>query len=149
RLARRERPLQVKDRPLRRPFAREEVKVIVGAEVAGDDLVLELRERVERPLVVGRVERELAAVAVRHDREDGLSVVARPELDLGDARKVLSEDVRVCRRAELVEEDLLEEIEILLRALALARVARVPEAGPVRVPRDAAAGGSAVDARDD
>ncbi len=90
----------------------------------------------------------LAAVAVAARREHALPSSLALSDDLGDAGEVLADGVGVgLGRPELVEVDLLVEAEVLLGALALARVARVPEASAVGVPGDAASGGAVVDVR--
>src|SRR5690606_4032726 len=98
-----------------------------------------------------QVDRELAAVAVLHRGEQAPARRVHLELDLGDAREVAAELVAILRdrRADAVEPELLPEIRLLGRPLALARVARVEEAARVGHPREVAARRAAVDVLDD
>ena len=86
---------------------------------------------------------DLAAVAVAHGGEEINRVGTRVELDLGDARKLAADHVRVARgrRAETMEVHLLEEVAILGRTLVALRIARVVEAVSIGRPLDAAASG--------
>ncbi len=99
----------------RRVLDRERVEAPVEAQVDRLDLVGVLGHA--RPLAgrIAQVERELAAVAVGHGREQVLAVARRAQLHLGDARKLLADHVRVGgrRRAELVVVDLLVEVGVL------------------------------------
>ena len=63
--------------------------------------------------------------------------------DFSDARKILSELGLVlgCRGTELVKINLLVEVEVDIRALALRWIACVEDAGAIRVPRRTAAAG--------
>src|SRR5262245_50712578 len=92
---------------------------------------------------------DLAAVAVAHQHQHPATIVRGLELDLRDLRQPRTEQTRVSRsrRSEAVEPRLLIEVAILLGPLAGCGIARVPQAGSVGRPRDAAAGGAFVDAR--
>ena len=85
--------------------------------------------------------RELAAIAVRHAREQVFPVLARLQFDLRDARKIFAQFVGVLLRrcAKLVEINLLEEMLVRGGPFLGRGIARVENPGAVRVPRRAAA----------
>ena len=87
------------------------------------------------------VMRKLPAIAIRHRREQPATVFGSLQFDFRDARKVAPGAVliRLNRRAEFVEIDLLEEVQIRLRLLSLVRIASVENAAAVGQPRRAAA----------
>src|SRR5437899_6471934 len=92
---------------------------------------------------------DLSSVAIAHRSKHGVAIFRCAERDLGYAGKVLADFVAIVRQscAQLVEVDLLIEAQVLFGTLSLPRIARVVEAGAVRVPGHAAAGGSSIDAR--
>src|SRR4030088_314931 len=92
---------------------------------------------------------EFPAIAIGNAREDVFAVIRGSQEDFGDTRKLLADGVVVLRRgrAQAVKVNLLEEIQIGRGTLAVARIARVPEAGGVAIPGHAAAGSRSIDAR--
>ncbi len=130
-------------------FPGKHVQAVASPQHGAHDLVVETCDltpvATRHPQPVG----ELAAVAVGHAREHVARAHARGEPHFGNARELASDHVpiRLGGLAEAVEVDLLEEMQILWRPFALVRVARVPKARGVRVPRDAAAARRVVDAR--
>src|SRR6187551_571464 len=93
----------------------------------------------------------LAPVPVRDARQHELAVGARFELNLGDAREIFAQLVAVALagRPEIVDPDGLVKRQIGRGALSGVWVAREEQVPPVSAPSDAAAGGAAIDARDD
>jgi len=111
------------------------------------DSVGKLRELC--PLVVGGKKEmfKLAPISVGDGGEEVVPVAGGTKLNFGDAREVLAKNVGVLGDGspELVKIDLLEEIEIRGGALARARVARVVDAGCIRIPSEAAARSASID----
>ena len=102
----------------------------VRAEARVDDAIRERADALPLRGAFGEdVKSKVAAVAVLDEGEPPPPVHARAQKDLGDAGQVLAERVPVLsnRRAEIVEPDLLEEVEIFLWPLALTGIARVEE----------------------
>ncbi len=137
------------DLAARRVLERKRVEPAVQAERHALDLVGMVGDL--RPLAVGaaKVEGVLAAVAVGHPRQHIAAVARSAQLGFRDARELLADHVgvRARRRAELVEIHLLVEVHVFPGALASLRVARVVEAGALRVPGDAAPAGGIAHAR--
>ena len=140
---------QAQNLAARRVFAREQVERRIHAEFDGDDSVFKVGEL--GPLAVGvhQIVRELAAIAIGDGSEQPAAVVTGVELNLGDAREIFADDVGVLFRirAELVKINLLVEVGVFGRALVALRITRVVETGTVGLPRDAAAAGGEVHAR--
>src|ERR1700740_2647400 len=93
---------------------------------------------------------ELASIAIRDRSYQPTPIIAGAKLDFRDTREFFPDDVDVLRRGrtELVKVDLLVEIGVFGWMLLALWIARVIEAGTVRFPIDAAAGGRKIDARD-
>src|ERR1039458_2173247 len=96
-------------------FGGEEVEAVVLAKLALLDLIGEVGNW-HALLTVGREEPkgEFAAVAVGNGDEEILAILPGEKGDFGDARQAFSHHQAVLRkgRAEAVEIDLLEEIQI-------------------------------------
>src|ERR1700733_4119792 len=105
-----------------------------------------------RPLAGGahQIVSELAAIAIGNRNQQPAAVVAGVQQNLGDARKILSDDVGVFFGvgAESVKVDLLVEVGVFGRTFVSLRITRVVEAGAVGLPGDAAATSGEVDSRD-
>src|SRR5438874_11926356 len=93
--------------------------------------------------------REIATVAVGYGRENVFAVARGFEHDLCDARKIFTYRIGIVGivRAQLVKVNLLIKVQVGFGSLALPRETRVINAGPVRVPGCAAAGGGILDVR--
>ena len=98
---------------------------------------------------IHQVVSELASVSVGHGSDQPAAVVAGVELNLGNAGKILADDIAIlfCIRAKFVKVHLLEEVGVFRWTLVALRIARVVETRAVSVPVDASARGGEVDAR--
>ena len=76
---------------------------------------------------VAQVVGKIAAVTIRHGCQKPLAIFPGIEPDFRDAGKILADNIFVLgrRRAEFVKPNLLVEIEVHLRPLALVRVTGV------------------------
>ena len=141
----------VQDPAARCALPREHVEIGAVAELGTHGQVREAGKALPRRLSgLPQPELRLPAVPVLHERQDPLPVPPGVELHLGDAGELVAELLAVGRfgLTQLVEPDLLVEGQVRRGALAFPRVARVPEARTVAVPRQRAAGRAAVDAPD-
>ena len=84
--------------------------------------------------------REIASVAVRDGGENVFPIARSLEVDLGNAREILSDriDILGIVSPEFVKIDLLIKIQVGLRPFAFARESGVINSAPVCVPRRAA-----------
>ena len=141
---------ETEDFPVRGVFGGKEVKAVVLAKFGPLDLIAEGSQLFPLAVRTEEVKGEFAAVAVGHGGEEITAIVPGLEGDFRDARQALAQLEPVLRqgRAEAVEIDLLKEIQIGRGPFAGGGIAGVIDAGAVGVPRRAAAGGGAVDARD-
>src|SRR5262249_24128599 len=85
---------------------------------------------------------EIAAVAVRHGRQNVLPIMRFPKCDLCYPREVFAYRVSVCAvgRPDLMKINLLIKIQISIRPLAFPRKASVINSAAIPVPRRASAG---------
>src|ERR1700737_738065 len=102
--------------------------------------------------VSGRVHQvvsKLATVTVPHGCYQPAAVVAGAQMNFGDTREILADDVGVLMgvSAELVKVNLLIEIGVFRWPLVALWIARVIKAGAIAFPVEAASGSCEVDAR--
>ena len=95
------------------------------------------------PVGAEQVKSEIAAVAVRHGRENVFAVMRSLEHNLGNSREVFADRIRVLSigRPELMKINLLIKIQVGVRPFTFARKACVINAGAIRIPRGAPTGG--------
>ena len=127
----------------------DQVQGAVRPEARIRHAVLETGHLHEATVLAAHVVRELAAVALLHGHQQCTGLVEIVEPDLGDLRQAVPEDLHIVLLvlAEAVEPDRLVEVLLIGRPVRT-RIARVPESLAVRRPRDVAAGGRVLHARD-
>ena len=86
---------------------------------------------------------ELAAIAIRHRRQQPPAIMRSGQMNLRDARKIAAGGVGIfaLRCPELVKINLLEEVQVGLGSLALVGIASIENPCAVGRPRCAAAAG--------
>ena len=127
----------------------DEVQGAVRPEARIGHAVLEAGHLHEATVLAAHVVRELAAVALLHGHQQRTGLVGIVEPDLGDLRQAIPEDLHVVLLvlAQAMEPDRLVEVLLIGRPVRT-RIARVPESLAIRRPRDVAAGGRVLHARD-
>ncbi len=135
---------------MRRAGVGKKIKRLVAAEDGCLTLIAELRDLFPLAVRAEQVKSEIAAVTIGHGRDHIFAVVRSFENDLGDARKIFAD--RVCvfavGRSEFMKINLLIKIQVSVWPLAFARKARVINAGAIRIPGRASAGGRILHMRD-
>ena len=89
--------------PARSVLAGKKIDRIIGSHFRCDNSVLEVGELSPVSGCIHQVVSELPAVSVGHGNDQPAAVLAGMELNLGNAGKILADDILFCIRAKVVK----------------------------------------------